>query len=342
MYIMLKKVKKTVKEKAKNRVEQFFTPLNITLASGEQIFLRNLRNEVSDEGILGAVYYAGYGQKDREGKPSYFIKAIPLSDARWEQIKHEQKILEKLAHPGIIDMYGPVEEAYEGWLAKLRTKREYFVFKHLEWATLKNVFKSEKPEQANLNKKLRVIRELAQAVDYLHTSDKKKGIIYHQNIGPDTIIIQNSKARENSSENLVKLVNFRNAIELPLHFSAKEKIESTHDAHKTTDYLAPERIPEKGRNKWLNAKSEIWALGIIAYQLLAKKHPFTKDRWFPSNSEKHKDLQEGKKNKDYVPLRNTKIADRMPSGLVDIVEASLEHNWRKRPNAKDYLTRVKW
>ncbi len=94
------------------------------------------------------------------------------------------------------------------------------------------------------------MRDIIDAISYLHSMDPP---ILHRDIKPENILITNSSC---------KIVDFGWSNE-------KNNLRNTFCG--TPDYLAPEMIKGLGHNE----KLDIWTLGILMFEMLHGKPPFT-------------------------------------------------------------------
>lgn len=97
--------------------------------------------------------------------------------------------------------------------------------------------------------------DIFRAVDYLH---KQNPPIIHRDIKPENILYLKGR---------LKLADFGWS-------NLKDTVRTTFCG--TAEYLAPEMLLEKGHNE----KLDVWTLGILLFELLNGKPPFT-----PANSD---------------------------------------------------------
>jgi eukaryotic-like serine/threonine-protein kinase len=101
--------------------------------------------------------------------------------------------------------------------------------------------------------------QLANAIAYLH----EHGIV-HRDLKPENILI--------STDNEVKVVDFGTAM---LEGARRLTFRGLTDGVGTPDYMSPEQIQgDRG-----DRRSDIYAWGVIAYELLAGQVPFDGDNW---------------------------------------------------------------
>jgi len=101
--------------------------------------------------------------------------------------------------------------------------------------------------------------QLAEAMAYLHGN----GIV-HRDLKPENILV--------STDGQVKIVDFGTAM---LEGARRLTFRGLTDGVGTPDYMSPEQIQgERG-----DRRSDIYAWGVIAYELLAGRVPFEGDNW---------------------------------------------------------------
>jgi aurora kinase, other len=92
--------------------------------------------------------------------------------------------------------------------------------------------------------------DVFKAVNYLHIQTPP---IIHRDIKPENVLFVGSR---------LKLADFGWS-------NMKDRVRTTFCG--TPDYLAPEMILEQGHNE----KLDVWTLGILTYELVVGKAPFT-------------------------------------------------------------------
>ncbi len=99
-----------------------------------------------------------------------------------------------------------------------------------------------------------LMRDVAIALGAAHRAG-----IYHRDLKPDNVLIDGS--------GVPWIADFGLAI------SESEQAQRKGEIAGTLIYMSPEQI--QGRADWLDGRSDIWALGIMLYELLLGKPPFT-------------------------------------------------------------------
>lgn len=214
---------------------------------------RYQRLEVLDRGGMGVVYRA----EDRLSSPAQYValKQIPIAwevadsvdpsrptapqNALRESLVQEFRILASLRHPNIISVldYG-LDSLIDGqpfFTMELLTEAEHFT----AYAA------RQSPEE-----KIRLLAQVLYALDYLH----RCGIL-HRDLKPSNIQVVNG---------IVKVLDFGLAITL------HQREAAALDAQGTVGYVAPEVL----LHQQFSEASDLYAVGVIAFELFAGRHPF--------------------------------------------------------------------
>jgi serine/threonine-protein kinase len=206
------------------------------------------------EGGMGVVYLA-----EREDLGSLvalkILRDAWVSPARRERFAIEQRMLAQLNHPFIARIYD-ADTLPDGtpWFAM-----EYVEGRSLtEYCTAQN---SALPER------LRLFRDVCHAVQHAH-----QRLIVHRDLKPSNILVTESGT--------VKLLDFGIAKQLEtLEGSVGET--RTLVRLMTPAYAAPEQI----RGERAGLQTDVYALGVVLYELLAGRRPFELGDRTPSEAE---------------------------------------------------------
>ncbi len=154
-------------------------------------------------------------------------------------LAHEFEMLSSLRHPHIISVldYGFDDE-----------RQAYFTMNLLEGARPITVAARDKP----LEIKVALFVEMLQALVYLH----RRGIV-HRDLKPDNALV--------TAEDQVKLLDFGISIK-------REQIQEDSESllSGTFAYMAPEVLQSDPANE----SADLYAAGIIAYEIFAGRHPY--------------------------------------------------------------------
>jgi serine/threonine protein kinase len=209
-------------------------------APQEQVLGAYRLQERIGKGGMGEVYRATHIQLGREAA----VKVLPANLATDEdflrRFKREASSAAALAHPNILQVYDYGEQ--DG--------TPYLVMPYVRGGTLKDRFAGGKAPASQLAKYL---TEVADALDYAH----RKGII-HRDVKPANILID--------EDDRAYLADFGIAKAL----EGNDNLTQAGVGVGTPEYMAPEQA--QGR---ADPRSDLYALGIMVYQMLTGQVPFS-------------------------------------------------------------------
>ena len=240
-------------------------------------------------GGMGEVYRA----HDTRLRRDVAIKVLPDAIARgsaWDRFEREARAASALSHPHICAVYD-VGEA-DG--------RPFLVMELLEGKTLRDYIDKEPLDPATA---VALAEQIADALEAAHA----KGIT-HRDIKSGNIMVI---AREH-----VKVLDFGLAKHASTNVDETRTLDSLTAAGTvvgTPSYIAPELL----QGKEADARSDLWALGVVLYEMLSGRLPFRGSTVFEVSSAI---LRE-----DPPPLPAT-----IPYKLKTIVERCLEKEPQKR------------
>ncbi len=183
-------------------------------------------------------------------------------------LRHERDVAIKVLHPDLGAVLGG-----ERFLAEIKTTARlqhphilplldsgvadgllYYVMPFVKGETLRARLEREK--QLPLADAVRIAREVAGALDHAH----KQGII-HRDIKPENILLQDGAA---------VVADF--GIALAVQQAGGQRMTQTGLSLGTPHYMSPEQAMGE---KSIDARSDIYALGAVTYEMLAGEPPFT-------------------------------------------------------------------
>ena len=153
--------------------------------------------------------------------------------------RNEAKTIAQLNHPNIVKVYD-IEELY---------RTVFITMEYLDGTSLKYILKNA--PRMPLSKIMNILVQICFGLDYAH----KHGVI-HQDINPQNILIQ--------SDGQVKIIDFGLAC-------PPGSIDSNFLFPGTIYYISPEQI----RGDPVDARTDIYSLGITAYEMITGEKPFT-------------------------------------------------------------------
>ena len=204
------------------------------------------------EGGMGAVYRATDTKLNREVAVKVLPSAFAQDPDRMARFEREAHVLASLNHPGIAAIYGVEEGA--------------LILELVEGPTL-----AERIAQGAfpIDEALPIARQIADALDYAH----EKGIV-HRDLKPANIKI--------TPEGRVKVLDFGLAKALgnePATAGPTSSPTLTMRATMagtiigTAAYMAP----EQARGATVDRRTDIWAFGVVLYEILTGRPMFTGD-----------------------------------------------------------------
>jgi tetratricopeptide (TPR) repeat protein len=166
-----------------------------------------------------------------------------------ERFLHEIQVAAHLQHPHILTLLDSGSFELNPEIPGL-----YYVMPYAKDESLRERIARE--TQLPLGEALRITREVASALDYAH----REGVV-HRDIKPGNILLSDGHA-------LVTDFGIARAI----HSSASERLTDAGIALGTPAYMSPEQASgERG----VDAKSDIYSLGCVLYEMLVGEPPFT-------------------------------------------------------------------
>jgi serine/threonine-protein kinase len=165
----------------------------------------------------------------------------------------EARIAASLTHPSIIPIFSIHEEP----------ALTYYTMPYIEGKTLKKMLSSS-TQDVSIPSLIRIFLSVAQAIAYCHS---KK--VLHRDLKPENIIVGKFGEVLILDWGLAQFIDEESAdlgeeIPVPSHLTRPGKVVGT------LPYLAPERILGEGASE----QTDLYALGVLLYQLLTLKLPF--------------------------------------------------------------------
>ena len=158
----------------------------------------------------------------------------------FDRFQREEEIGKKLDHPGVVKVLNGEERS-----------RRYMVLEWVDGKLLRELLNEEKklpPERA-----IKIALGLCKALDYIHS----QGVV-HRDLKPENIMVD--------AEDRIKLIDFGIAANAG---SRRLTFAKLTEAMGTPDYISPEQV--KGKRG--DARSDIYALGVMLYELLVGSPP---------------------------------------------------------------------
>jgi eukaryotic-like serine/threonine-protein kinase len=185
------------------------------------------------------------GTDTRTGRPVAIKVPHPEMEGDpvlFDRFNREEEIGKKLDHPGVVKVLNDEERS-----------RRYMVLEWVDGRLLRQILNEKKilpPERA-----IKIALGICNALDYIHS----KGVV-HRDLKPENIMVD--------AEDRTKLIDFGIAANAG---SRRLTFAKLTEAMGTPDYISPEQV--KGKRG--DARSDIYTLGVMLYEMLTGKVPFT-------------------------------------------------------------------
>ena len=264
-------------------------------------------------GGMGEVFLAEDPQLER----SVALKILPAefaeNDDRVRRFILESKAVSSLNHPIILTIYeiGTTENA------------RYIASEYIKGETLRDRLKAK---NLSVSDALDIAAQVASALEAAHAS----GII-HRDIKPENIMLR--------ADRLVKVLDFGLA---KLAQDKSEDVDAEADTRVQTTTRAGMILgtaaymsPEQARGRDIDARTDLWSLGVVLYEMLTGRHPFT--------GETISDLLAAILLKEPENLReyNREISTELEEALLKTLKKNREERYQTARDLLDDLTQLK-
>lgn len=243
------------------------------------------------EGGMGEVYLARDTSLNRKVALKLLAAHIIEDKSRVSRFRQEAFATSTLNHPNIVTIYEISE--HQG--------RDFIATEFIDGTTLRSVLQKKK---LSVGEALDIALQVASALAAAHSA----GIV-HRDIKPENVMIR--------EDGLVKVLDFGIAKYRPTEKGRKVLVETEiGEVIGTAAYMSP----EQARGLEVDARTDVWSLGVILYEMIARKLPFA-----------------GKTKSDRIaailerePEPLTKIKSEVSPELEQIVSRALEKEKEKR------------
>ncbi len=160
----------------------------------------------------------------------------------YDRFQREQQIGQKLDHPGVMKVMSDDDRS-----------QLYMVMEWVEGRLLRQIL-NEQPKFAP-ERAVKITIGIAKALDYIHSN----GVV-HRDLKPENVMVD--------ADDNIKLIDFGIASNAGSRRLTFAKFTQTMG---TPDYISPEQV--KGKRG--DGRSDLYSLGVMLYEMLTGKVPFT-------------------------------------------------------------------
>lgn len=199
---------------------------------------------------MGEVYLAEDTQLERKVAIKFLSEEFSRDEERLRRFIQEAKAASALNHPNILTIHEIGESDGMRFIAS----------EYISGETLREKIDSQ---TLDLHNTLEIAIEIASALQAAHANK-----IVHRDIKPDNVMVR--------EDGLVKVLDFGLAKLTERQASDTEAPTRPHVKTRTGTILGTPSYmsPEQTRGKSIDARSDIWSLGVVLYEMLTKRRPF--------------------------------------------------------------------
>lgn len=216
------------------------TNTHIVLTKGIMVSHYRIIEKIGAGG-MGEVYLAEDTDLDRKVALKFLPPHLCRDEDCRKRFKREAQAAAKLSHPNIVTIHEVGEHQ----------TRPYFVMEHVEGRSLRDV----KAEVLDIDRIVGIAIQLCDGLHSAHTAG-----VTHRDIKRSNIIIDSSGRP--------RLLDFGLAT-----VKGGEHLTKTGSTLGTVGYMSPEQIEGKATD----ARSDLFSLGVLLYELIANKSPFRRN-----------------------------------------------------------------
>ena len=168
----------------------------------------------------------------------------------YERYKREAEIGNRVNHPHVQHLLNPGEHHSD----------EYLVMEYIHGRTLRELMEENNSQPLPVSEALRIALQVCDALVYCHEHG-----VFHRDIKPENIMVQ--------EDGNIKIIDFGIAL---LEGARRVTWRGLTGMVGTPDYMSPEQLKgERGA-----AASDVYAVGVVLYEMLCGRTPFDGENVF--------------------------------------------------------------
>src|SRR5713226_1707324 len=202
-------------------------------------------------GGMGSVYRGKHVMMDKTVAIKVLRPSLAGDDDVVARFSREAKAASRISHPHAVSVtdFGEAENGVV-----------FLVMEYLDGQTLKEVIRNE--SQMPLGRAVEIVRQVSGALDAAH----KQGVV-HRDLKSDNIMLSQTNGGD-----WAKVLDFGIAKIQQPEGARDHDITAPNLVIGTPQYMSPEQCSQSSK---IDARSDVYSLGVIVYEMLAGRVPFT-------------------------------------------------------------------
>jgi len=262
------------------------TQITMTLHSGDQLDHYRIEALVARSG-MASIYRGTDIRNGRQVAIKIPHPEVESDPALFDRFHREEEIGKVLDHPGVMKVFADEDRS-----------RVYMVMEWVDGRLLRKILDEQHklPPQRAVKLAVRIL----DALEYIHS----RGVA-HRDLKPENVMVD--------KDDNIKLIDFGIAAHAKSRRLTFAKLSQTMG---TPDYISPEQV--KGKRG--DGRSDLYALGVMLYEMLTGKVPFSGENAFL--------IMNDRLLNNPVPPRE--IDPSITTALQEVIYRALERNPKNR------------
>lgn len=213
------------------------------MQAGQQIGPFTVEKELGN-GAMGTVYRARYTKTGQLVAIKVVLPGLHTNAGVVARFEREVSILKQFGHPNIVKLYASGK--FQG--------SPFYAMEYIDGEPLDKIL--ERRGRLDWREVVSLGKQLCQALQHAH----ERGVV-HRDLKPSNLMVM--------LDGTLKLTDFGIAKDLDV-----TQLTATNSTIGTASYMSPEQC-QGAKN--LTPKSDLYALGVVFYEMLTGQHPFQAD-----------------------------------------------------------------